>query len=99
MTYLEELETVIVKLHGCEAAPIETVRVEETFKGRLIWSGEVVLFEMTGCNRARRCYAWGLPDERGVLEVSVILEISPVDSAAMAVRLAIAAGARQSYDR
>ena len=96
MTYLEELESVIVKLHGCEAAPIETVHVEEVFQGKPVWSGDVEIFALTGCARAERCYAWGLPDERGVLEIATILEIPPVDSAAMAVRVAIASGVRRS---
>lgn len=96
MTYLEELESVIVKLHGCAAAHVETVQVEEVFQGRPVWTGEVEVFELTGCQRAKRCYAWGLPDEGGALEISTILEIPPVDSAAMAVRVAIASGARRS---
>ncbi len=95
MTYLEELEGVIVKLHGCEATPVETVQVEEMFQGKSVWVGEVEVFALTGCTRANRCYAWGLPDERGVLEIATVLEIPPVDSAAMAVRVAIASGARQ----
>jgi hypothetical protein len=95
MTYLEELESVIVKLHGCEATPIETVQVDELFQGKSVWTGDVEIFALTGCPRANRCYAWGLPDERGILEIATVLEIPPVDSAAMAVRVAIASGARR----
>jgi len=94
MTYLEELESVIVKIHGCEAAHVESVHVREEFQGRPIWEGEVEIFTLTGCARANRCYAWGLPDEHGIPEFTTILEIPPVDSAAMAVRVAIASGAR-----
>jgi hypothetical protein len=94
MTYIEELESTIVKIHGCEAVALETGHVEEVFRGKTVWVGEVVLFELTGCARAKRCYAWGVPDEGGTLEIATILEIPPVDSAAMAVRVAIAAGAR-----
>jgi len=96
MTYLEELESVIVKLHCCAAAPVETVHVEEVFQGKPVWTGDVEVFAVTGCSRAKRCYAWGLPDESGALEIATILEIPPVDSAAMAVRVAIASGARPS---
>ena len=94
MTYLEEIESVIVKLHGCDATPVGSVHVEEVFQGRPVWTGNVEVFELTGCGRAKRCYAWGRPDETGVLEIATVLEIPPVDSAAMAVRVAIAAGAR-----
>ena len=94
MTYLEELEGVIVKLHGCEATPIETVVVEEIHQGRTVWQGEVEIFELVGHARANRCYAWGLPDELGTLQIVTVLEIPPVDSALMAVRVALASGAR-----
>jgi hypothetical protein len=94
MTYLEELEGVIVKLHGCEASPVETVEVEEIHQGRTVWRGEVEIFELAGHARAKRCYAWGLPDELGTLQIVTVLEIPPVNSALMAVRVALASGAR-----
>jgi len=94
MTYLEELETVIVKIHGCEARAVETVPVEEVYRGRTIWKGEVTIFDLTGSPRAKRCYAWGLPNETGTIEITTILEIPPVDSAEMAVKVAIASRPR-----
>jgi hypothetical protein len=94
MTYLEELDGVIVKLHGCEASPVETVAVEETHQGKTVWEGEVEVFDLAGHPRAARCYAWGLPDETGTLQIVTVLEIPPVDSALMAVRVALASGAR-----
>ena len=94
MTYLEVLEGVIVKLHGCEASPVETVEVEEVHQGKTVWQGEVEVFELTGHARAKRCYAWGLPDESGTLQIVTLLELPPVNSALMAVRVALASGAR-----
>jgi hypothetical protein len=96
MTYLEELEDVIVKVHGCEAASTETVGVKETHQGRTVWQGEVEVFELTGHPRANCCYAWGLPDEWGVLQIVTVLEIAPVNSALMAVRVALASRARST---
>jgi hypothetical protein len=96
MTYLEELEGVIVKLHGCEASPVETVAVEEIHQGKTVWLGEVEVFELTGHPRAARCYAWGLPDESGTLQIVTVLEIPPVTSALMAVRVALASGAQRT---
>jgi len=95
VTYLEELETVIVKLHGCEARAVETVAVEEVYRGRTIWKGDVTVFELTGSPRATRCYAWGLPDDLGALEITAILEIPPVNSPEMAVKVAIASRPRR----
>ncbi len=94
MTYLEELESVIVKLHGCEASPLETVEVKEIYQDKVIWEGEVEVFELVAHPRAKRCYAWGLPDELGALQIVAVLEIPPVNSALMAVRVALASGAR-----
>ncbi len=96
MTYLEELESAIVKIHVSAATPVDSVRVEESFQGKVVWSGDVEVFALTGCARADRCYAWGLPDERGQLEIATILAIPPVDSALMAVRVALASGARRT---
>ena len=83
----------IVKIHGCEAEHRETVHVEEVFRGKPVWTGDVEVFALVGCPRANHCFAWGLPDETGTLQIATILEIPPVDSAAMAVRVAIASGA------
>jgi len=94
MTYLEELEGVIVKLHGCEASPVESVAVEEIHQGKMVWQGDVEVFELIGHARAKRCYAWGLPDDLGTLQIVTLLELPPVDSALMAVRVALASGAR-----
>jgi hypothetical protein len=95
VTYLEELETIIVKLHGCEATPVETVPVTEIYRGKVVWTGEVVVFALRGHPRAGRCYAWGFPDELGTLETTTILEIPPVLSPEMAVRVALASRPRQ----
>jgi hypothetical protein len=94
MTYLEELESIIVKIHGCEATPVETVPVTEIFRGKVVWTGDVVIFQLKGHPRAARCYAWGFPDNLGTLETTTILEIPPVLSAEMAVRVAIASRPR-----
>lgn len=84
MSYLDEL------------AHARTVAVSEVFKGRVIWSGNVEVFSLTGHARARRCYAWAYPVESGPREVITALEIPPVDSPQTAVKIVIAAHAAQS---
>ena len=86
----------IVKLHGSEAEHFRTEHVEEVYRGKRVWRGDVELFALTGNPRAKGCYAWGLPNELGVLEIATVLKIPPVLSAEMAVQLAIASGARLS---
>jgi hypothetical protein len=91
VSYLDEIAHAIRELHGCQCAHVRTVPVSEVFKGRVIWSGDVEVFDLTGHAKARRCYAWAYPVESGPREVVTVLEIPPVDSPQSAVRIAIAA--------
>ncbi len=92
MTYLEEVAHAIRELHGCECAHVRTVPVSEVFKGRVIWAGDVEVFDLAGHAKARRAYAWGYPGaDGGALEVTTVLEIPPVNSPETAVKVAIAA--------
>ena len=95
MDYLSELKAKIRLLHGCEAAHRQTVPVKEVFRGKIIWDGDVEVFDLTGHAKAKRCYAWGYPSEKlpGELAVVAVLGIPPVVSPATAVKVAIAARA------
>lgn len=91
MAYLDELQDAIRHLHGCEADHVETVPVTETFQGRIVWQGEVEVFNIRGHPVARRCYAWAHSEgenDKGKRYVAV-LELPPVESARTAVRAAI----------
>lgn len=91
MTYIDELQNAIHRLHGCEAEHAETVPVTETFQGRIVWQGEVEVFNIRGHPAARRCYAWAHSEgenDKGKRYVAV-LELPPVESAQTAVRAAI----------
>jgi hypothetical protein len=90
MTYLDEIKHAIRKLHGCESAHVHTVPVAEVFKGRVIWSGDVEVFTLSGHAKAKRVYAWGYPKDSGGWEITTALEIPPVDSPKTAVKVAIA---------
>ena len=95
MDYLAELKAKIRLLHGCEATHRQTVPVKEVFQRKTVWDGEVEVFDLTGHAKAKRCYAWGYPDENQPdnLDVVTVLEIPPVVSAQSAVKVAIAARA------
>jgi hypothetical protein len=56
--YVEALQRVIVELHGCSSEHVETVQVLECFVGKIIWQGNVEIFEVFGHPRAQRCFAW-----------------------------------------
>ncbi len=60
--------------------------MSETFKGKIVWSGEVLIFELEGHPSARLCYAWEVDGK-----VMAVLHEPPVDSPQAAVRAAIVA--------
>jgi hypothetical protein len=89
--YIEELQAVILNLHGCNAVHIETVPVTEEFQGETVWQGEVEVFETTNHPKAKRIYGWGHvsgDDDQGRRYVTV-LELPPVTSPETAVKAGI----------
>lgn len=94
MTYLEEPESAIAKLHRCGVEPVETAPVEVFLGEKPAWTGNVTVVEATGEPKAKRRNAWGFPSEVGALEAIANLGIPPVDSPEMAVRFAIASQPR-----
>ena len=97
MDYLDELKAKIRLLHGYDAMHAQTVPVREVFQGKVIWDGEVEVFELLGHAKARRCYAWGYPNEKEPdrLDVVTVLEIPPVVSPQTAVTAVLAQHAQQ----
>jgi hypothetical protein len=52
MTYIQELQDVIRRLHGVDAKHLESVPVKEVFQGRTVWDGIVEVFELRGHPKA-----------------------------------------------
>lgn len=96
--YRASLITAIKATHGADATHVETVPVKEVFRGQTAWEGNVEVFNVTGHAKATRCYAWGFED-KGKWAITSVLEIPPVDSPQMAVKVAIAAHARKAIPR
>jgi hypothetical protein len=94
--YIERLKQVIFHLHKADSSHLESVPVEEVFRGQTAWRGVVEVFALTGHPKAKRAYAWshragvGDSDERFV----TVLELPPVTSPQTAVKIAIASEAR-----
>jgi hypothetical protein len=63
--YLDELRGLVERGNKCQAVHVATVPVTELFEGKIAWTGEVEVFELTGHPKAKRCYAWG---DRGPTE-------------------------------
>lgn len=91
MDYIRELQATIRRLHRCEASHTRTEEVREVVGGQLLWDGKVEVFALLGHDQALRCYAWGDMDASGRWEVTTVLAIPPVVSAATAVLAAVAA--------
>ncbi len=98
MDYLAEVKTAVEKSHGVAASHLETVSVREVFQGQTIWDGSVEVFAIAGHRRAKKCYAWGYPNEArgGKYDFVTVLEIPPVESPETAVKAAIVAESRRT---
>jgi hypothetical protein len=90
LSYIEELQDVIRRLHGVESRHVESVPVKETFQGRTVWEGIVEVFELHGHPKAPRVYAWSHETDGPKKRKHVtVLHVEPITSAAAAVRAAI----------
>ena len=88
--YIAELQSVFLKLHGCDARYVETVPVVEEFQGATIWQGDVEVFDLVGHPKATRGYGWGyVATDSGGRRYFTVLELPPVDSPQTAVKAAI----------
>ena len=89
MSYIEELQDVIRKLHGVESKHVESVPVKESFQGKTVWEGIVEVFELVGHPKATRAYAWAHDANGKKRRHITVLHIAPVDSPQLAVRASI----------
>ena len=89
MSYIQELQDVIRKLHGVESRHVESVPVKEMFEGQTVWEGVVEVFDLIGHPKTHRAYAWAHDGERPKESSVAVLHIGPITSAATAVRAAL----------
>ena len=87
--YLGLLQAAIRQNHHCEAIHQETVPVTEFVDGKVIWQGNVEVFELIGHEQARRCYSWMVPDKTKTIRYVSVLESLLINSPTAAVRSAI----------
>jgi hypothetical protein len=91
---LANIQKAVEKAAGCLAAHLESVAVIEGFRDQTIWQGVVEIFALQGHARAKRAYGWQTGDGADA-QFTAVLEIPPVDSPNAAVKVAIAAKARE----
>jgi len=90
VTYIEELQDVIRRLHGVESRHVESVPIKETFQGKTVWEGIVEVFDIKNHPKASRLYAWAYETDNPKKPKHVtVLHIGPITSPLLAVRAAI----------
>ena len=89
--YLVRVRDAIQYMHHCKASYLETVPVTETFKGKVVWQGDVEIFQLTEHPKAQRCYAWAYQGDDDKTHYTAVLALPPVQTPQDAVKAAIAA--------
>jgi hypothetical protein len=91
VTYLEELQQIIHRIHGVHSTHVQSVPVTEKFKGQVVWDGIVEVFELHGHPKATHAYAWSheTDDPKQPKRSVTVLNIPPATSPETAVRVAI----------
>ena len=84
--YLNELQNAIWHTHGCKSTYLETVSVREEFNGKVVWDGDVEIFELIKHPTACQCYAWGFKDNLGKWQYVAVLKVPQVDTPRKAVQ-------------
>jgi hypothetical protein len=92
---IDNLREAIETMHHCKAVHVGSEPVIEPFRDEVAWDGVVETFDLQGHAKAKRCYAWSYL-ENGEPQYTTVLEIPPVDSPETAVKVAIAAKAKES---
>ena len=90
--YLEELAQAITAMHECGCSHFGTENIKEEHEGVDIWEGPVEIFQLEGHPKANIAYGWGWTDDNEEIQYIGILKVPPIESAADAVKAAIASG-------
>ena len=97
--YLARLQLAIEHAHQCRATWRYSEPVQEVFRGKTVWQGDVEVFDLGGHPEAKRCFAWSHNqgrDDKSERFVA-LLGIAPIESASTAVRVQIIKDVRSGY--
>ncbi|HUR47175.1 MAG TPA: hypothetical protein VMZ27_14945, partial [Candidatus Saccharimonadales bacterium] len=84
---IERLQQVIRQLHQCESIHLESVPVQESFRGKVVWEGEVEVFTTSDHPKVNRIYAWQFIDKEKKERFAAIPALRTIPSAAVAVKV------------
>jgi len=86
-------------MHPCRASLVQTLAVQETFVGHIVWDGAVSVFDLSDHPEATRAYAWSFSiDGSSERRFFAVLHIPPITSVADAVRVAVVAEQRANQE-
>ena len=91
--YTSKLQIAVQRLFKCQATFSKTVPIREEVNGKILWEGEVKVFDLSGHPKATRCYAWAHPNDKN--RTVALLEIAPITTALAAVRASLIAESKQ----
>lgn len=94
---IANIKIAIEKKIGGIAKHVQSSPVIEVFRGEVVWDGVVEVFEISLNPKAKRCYAWSY-EKDGETHYVTALELPPVDSPEMAVKMYIASLAHERKD-
>jgi len=81
---IEALKQSIAQNHACIAVYSQSVMVEETHRGEILWAGQIEIFEVQGHTKAKTAYGWWQENtEDGLV---TILALTPIMDARKAVQ-------------
>jgi len=92
---VHKLKDAVQVMHRCTATHRESVPVQETFQGKVVWAGVVEVFDISGNPKASRCYAWRYHDDRNESKFVTLLKQPPAMSPQSAVHTYVASLGRK----
>lgn len=88
---IEALQQAVEGLHHCKASYKERTHITEKFGDKVVWDGDVYVFELQDHPTAKLAYAWSsLVKDSNKRRFFAVLHAGPVKSAQDAVRASIA---------
>ena len=85
------MQIVIRVQHGCLSRHVATIPLTHQANGKIVWQGEVEIFDLQNHPIAKRCYAFAYRDSFNKKHLTAVLEHSTVDSPRSAVRAGLLA--------
>ena len=93
---IEKIRDALQVMNGVKAVHVASTPIREIWEDKSVWEGVVETFDITGHEKAKRCYCWVFPWGNQDQYVTV-LEIPPVESALTAVRVGIVADGKKKH--